>query len=390
MPRNGSGTYTLPAGNPVVTGTTIATTWANNTLNDVATALTGSLSADGQTTPTADQPMATYKHTNVGNAAALNQYATASQVQNGDLIELSSVSGTNTITATAPLSMAAYAQGQMFTFVSAGANTGATTININSLGAKSITKLGTTALSSGDIASGAVCVIVYDGTRFQLVGGGRQADPVTYPISLANGGTGQTTAYAALDALTVQGANIASASTTNIAAATGESVTITGTTTITAFGTAAAGVKRNLTFSGVLTLTHNGTSLILPGATNITTAAGDIATFLSLGSGNWRCINYQQNIKLSATLSTDGEIYYPNGLIEKWGYATRTGNITTVTFPTPFPTACLNVSLTCAGPSVSGGFSNAPGVDSDTLTVNGFDYGSGSAVGFVYWRALGK
>lgn len=50
MSRNGSGTYSLPAGNPVVTGTTITTTWANNTLTDIANALTGSVASDGQTT----------------------------------------------------------------------------------------------------------------------------------------------------------------------------------------------------------------------------------------------------------------------------------------------------------------------------------------------------
>jgi hypothetical protein len=49
MSRNGSGTYTLPAGNPVVTGTTISSTWANNTLTDIATALSNSIAADGQT-----------------------------------------------------------------------------------------------------------------------------------------------------------------------------------------------------------------------------------------------------------------------------------------------------------------------------------------------------
>jgi len=49
MSRNGSGTYNLPAGNPVVTGTTISSAWANNTLSDIATALTNSISADGQT-----------------------------------------------------------------------------------------------------------------------------------------------------------------------------------------------------------------------------------------------------------------------------------------------------------------------------------------------------
>lgn len=47
MPRNSSGTYTLPAGNPVVTGTTISSTWANTTLTDLANAMTDSLSRSG-------------------------------------------------------------------------------------------------------------------------------------------------------------------------------------------------------------------------------------------------------------------------------------------------------------------------------------------------------
>ena len=41
MSRNGSGTYTLPVGNPVVSGTTITSAWANSTLTDIATALFG-------------------------------------------------------------------------------------------------------------------------------------------------------------------------------------------------------------------------------------------------------------------------------------------------------------------------------------------------------------
>lgn len=52
MSRNGNGQFNLVAGNPVVTGTTISSTWANNTLSDIAAALTGSISADGQTTIT--------------------------------------------------------------------------------------------------------------------------------------------------------------------------------------------------------------------------------------------------------------------------------------------------------------------------------------------------
>ena len=36
MPRSPSGDYTLPAGNPVVTGTIIESVWANTTLADLA------------------------------------------------------------------------------------------------------------------------------------------------------------------------------------------------------------------------------------------------------------------------------------------------------------------------------------------------------------------
>lgn len=48
MPRNSSGNYTLPAGNPVVSGTLIEASWANDTLSDLAVAMTESLSRDGE------------------------------------------------------------------------------------------------------------------------------------------------------------------------------------------------------------------------------------------------------------------------------------------------------------------------------------------------------
>lgn len=53
-----SGTYTLPALNPVVTGTTISSTWANNTMNDIVTALSTCVLKDGTQTTTASVPFA--------------------------------------------------------------------------------------------------------------------------------------------------------------------------------------------------------------------------------------------------------------------------------------------------------------------------------------------
>ena len=169
MARNGSGTYTLPAGNPVTTGTTISSTWANNTLNDLGSALTASLAYDGQTTPVANLPMGGFIHTGVGNATARTNYPSAGQVQDGTLTYLTSVSGTDTITALAAISMTAYVAGQSFRFIAAGANTTTgVTLNINSIGAKNITKNGTTALAVGDIPAGSIVLVTYDGTQFQI------------------------------------------------------------------------------------------------------------------------------------------------------------------------------------------------------------------------------
>jgi hypothetical protein len=65
MSRNGSGTYSLPAGNPVVTGTTISSTWANSTLTDIAATLTDSVAADGQTPMTGNLNLSNNKIVNV-------------------------------------------------------------------------------------------------------------------------------------------------------------------------------------------------------------------------------------------------------------------------------------------------------------------------------------
>lgn len=59
MAFNGSGTFNLyTPGNPVVTGTTISSTWANNTLTDIASGLSTCITKDGQTTTTAAIPFA--------------------------------------------------------------------------------------------------------------------------------------------------------------------------------------------------------------------------------------------------------------------------------------------------------------------------------------------
>jgi hypothetical protein len=76
MSRNGSGTYSLPAGNPVVSGTTITTTWANNTLTDIANTLTASVASDGQTPMTGALNMGSNKITAVTDPTNAQDAAT--------------------------------------------------------------------------------------------------------------------------------------------------------------------------------------------------------------------------------------------------------------------------------------------------------------------------
>lgn len=92
------------------------------------------------------------------------------------------------------------------------------------------------------------------------------------------------------------GTAVASAATTNLQTATANLVHITGTTTITAI-TLNAGVERTVVFDGSLTLTNSGT-LVLPGAANIVTQAGDVAIFRGDSSSTVRCVAYFSNAGL--------------------------------------------------------------------------------------------
>lgn len=201
MPRNGSGTMSLATpqqapGNPI----TAVSLW-NTCQNDIANELTNSLPRDGQAPPTADLPMGGFKLTGMGSGSAATDSATLAQVQSGAVTLLGGVGGTvDVITASASPAISAYAAGQTFRFVSAGANTTAVTLNLNGLGAKAVTKQGTTALAAGDIPSGAVAEVVYDGTQFQLLNVG-SLTPILTSVTLGSGAN-QTALTATTDTRT--------------------------------------------------------------------------------------------------------------------------------------------------------------------------------------------
>lgn len=103
---------------------------------------------------------------------------TASNITSTNITSLKNVTstivttagGTTTYTLTPSPAITAYATGQEFLIKMNATNTGASTINVSGLGAKSLTKGGATALASSDLLIDAVYKIVYDGTQFQVSG----------------------------------------------------------------------------------------------------------------------------------------------------------------------------------------------------------------------------
>lgn len=98
--------------------------------------------------------------------------------------------------------------------------------------------------------------------------------------------------YKPATASQIKSTDIASATTTNLLASNWDFIDITGTTTITWFGTADAWIEKTLRFTWALTLTYNATSLIIPWSANITTANWDSCKVRSLWSWNWQVVSY--------------------------------------------------------------------------------------------------
>lgn len=149
MPRNGSGVYSLPAGNPVVTGTTISSTVQNNTTSDIATALTQSIATDGQSLITANIPMAGFTFTGLDDAAGAGQPLVYGQ-------NMGSLDG---LTLTDPLVMSGAAINE-----AQGADiASASTINLTTATGNYVHITGTTAITAITLAQGEERTTVNDG-----------------------------------------------------------------------------------------------------------------------------------------------------------------------------------------------------------------------------------
>ena len=122
--------------------------------------------------------------------------------------------------------------------------------------------------------------------------------------------------------------------------------------------------------------------------------AGNIVGNLNIPTAPTSGNNATNKTYVDGTVSktTNGYLILPNGLIMQWGFSSSNPPLT-VTFPTAFPTACLNLSLTYKTnvTTFQAGRSQAiyvVSISTSSFTTSSADYNSTSVSGF-YWFAIG-
>jgi hypothetical protein len=139
-------------------------------LDGFATGLSTCITKDGQTTITANLPMANFKHTGVGNATARTEYAAAGQVQDGKMNWVVAGGTVDAITASYSPAITALVDGQECCIRTTGTNTSTTpTFSPNALTARTIVKNSGTALVAGDMPLEAILRYNQANTRWELM-----------------------------------------------------------------------------------------------------------------------------------------------------------------------------------------------------------------------------
>ena len=173
------GTYTRSDG--VFTGTSI---WQSNRDagtkivadrhdthdQDIATGLNQAINKDGSNAFTGAANLGSQKITALADGTAHTDGVNAGQIQDGGLIFQATDSGSaNTYAIALTPAVTAYVAGQVFHFKAANASSGASTLNVNALGAKNIKKKNDQDIAASDIEQNAIVSVIYDGTSFQML-----------------------------------------------------------------------------------------------------------------------------------------------------------------------------------------------------------------------------
>ncbi len=171
MPWSGTGFFSriFNWNNDALAGIPIQSDRMDQEDDSFADGINNALAKDGQNTPTATLPMAGFRHTNVGNSAARNEYATVGQTQD-DSYKFSLATGAGGAYSVSLVpAVTTLVLGAQYRFQANHINPGAATLNINATGSKNILlDDGVTPLTGAEIQTGQIVSVVYDGTQFRL------------------------------------------------------------------------------------------------------------------------------------------------------------------------------------------------------------------------------
>lgn len=131
---------------------------------DLRGAIENAMAKDGQNAATADLDMGGNQLTNMGNAVARTDAATAAQIQDGAVIYGNAAGSSNAYTLTLAPAITAYATGSIFIWKANHTNDGSATLNVNGVGAVTLKRSDGTSFSGGEITTNMILTCVYDGT----------------------------------------------------------------------------------------------------------------------------------------------------------------------------------------------------------------------------------
>tara|TARA_R100001082_G_scaffold44580_1_gene23762 strand:- start:6658 stop:8721 length:2064 start_codon:yes stop_codon:yes gene_type:complete len=285
-----------------------------------ATGLSTCITKDGQTTVTANLPMNTKRHTGVGNAAARTDYSATGQVQDSSFLYAADSGSANTYAISLSPAVTAYASGQVFHFKAANANTGASTLNVNSVGAKTIVKDVNTALASGDISQNEVISVIYDGTNFQMVGNADSEQVVTTYTNGTDNRVISSTGTAGINGeanLTFDGSTLAvtGAATVSTDLTVGDDLSLDSDACVLKFGD-----------DQDVTLTHVADTGLLLNST-MAIQFNDASQYINAPSATVLDINATDEIEINATLCDVNANLDVSGTYTGGGLMTTGGNI---------------------------------------------------------------
>lgn len=272
-----------PVANPITiySDSGLTATLANPQIIDASGRATNKIYIPGKYSMQVDNSSAVQAYQNLDNGVE----------EGGGVSKIENVLGTNTITGEVTETITAYSDGEIYVFRTANANTGPVTVNWDSVGAKDLVRNQDQALLPAQLEADQMVAAIYNSTTDDFEWANQNVKTAHW----------------------TKGTDVASAAALDIAGAGGGNYfDITGTTTITSIGTlgAVSGTVIKLHFDGIVTITHNATDLVLPGAVNVITAANDEIEFVEYASGDWRLTNYQSAITgvVQIVNTTDGAV----------------------------------------------------------------------------------